>query len=1026
MPMSVASTRYGRPALEELSRLVEAAKRSDPLAPVTVLVPSQVASVVVRRHLARGVAGSSGIAGLFLSTVNRFAERVAAPLLAPRRPATRAIVAAAWRNVLADNPGRFKAIGEHQSTITALLRVHRELRALDDHQLALVAEGTGLSADVVRLYREVQCRLSDRFYDEADLLRTATEHLASRPRLASEFGTVVLYLPQDLTTPQLDLVAALSGVVDLAVVAGFTGLARPDRVIGALLDRLDVRAKPASRPVPTASRVLHASDSDDEVRWVVREILTDLQSVPAHRIAILYGSATPYARLLHEHLTTAGIRHNGPGSRPIIERSIPQGVIRLLDSLSRDLPRADLFAALSAARITLADGSAAPVGRWERISRLAGVVAGDDWDRRLLRYADREQQRAVEEQRTREPSEARIRAIQGNVAQALSLREFAMELSSQAAAVAKLGWEQLSAAAIGAFHRYFGDPEELLQLPIEERNAARDVELALRNIAALAAFEPGPVGLSRLLDVLTAELEAAIPRVGRFGEGAFVGPISAAVGLDVDVAYVVGLAEDLYPGTLHPEPLISEPLRRASTGALRTQRDEVDTRHRHLLAAFEAAPEVIACFPRGNLRRNQHRLPSRWLMPTLRTLTETSDLMASRWDTVRAATIGESASYATEVEQTSLPANAQEWRARAVRSGTDGSDPVVEAATQMIGGRAEPILSRYDGLVMADGLPDYTDGQQMISPTRLEEYAGCPYAFFVRRLLGVEPLENPEEIITIPAMEIGTLMHEAMDAMITEFSDGRLPGYGEPWHPVHRRRLQDHAIDLAQGVEERGLTGHPRLWRAERTRILRDLDRMLRDDDRWRAEYDAKVLASELSFGIDRLDPVRLDLGEGGGTVLLKGKADRVDQTRDGVLVVTDIKTGRPDSYKKLARDPVVDGTKLQLPAYAYAAQNAYGGEAVAQYWFVRKTIQRIQVTLNEATASRYRDAVAILVGGIAHGWFPAIPPDTDFGYRCAYCSPDGVGPDDLRRRWNRKRHDEALRTLVSLIDPSALAGDSR
>lgn len=47
--------------------------------------------------------------------------------------------------------------------------------------------------------------------------------------------------------------------------------------------------------------------------------------MPAHRIAILYGSASPSGRLLHERLTDAGVAFNGPGSRPVAERALVQG-----------------------------------------------------------------------------------------------------------------------------------------------------------------------------------------------------------------------------------------------------------------------------------------------------------------------------------------------------------------------------------------------------------------------------------------------------------------------------------------------------------------------------------------------------------------------------------------------------------------------------------------------------------------------------------------------------------------------------
>lgn len=1024
MTTSVISTGYGRPALDELRSVVGRVKAEDTLAPVTVLVPNQVASVVARRHLARGVSDeASGIAGLYLSTIDRLAEQLAAPLLAPRRPATRPILAAAWRSALAEQPGMFAQISEHQSTVTALLAVHRELRTLEPGQLDEVAAGTRLAGEVVRLHRAVLARMRDHFYDQSDLLRRATRAVGDDALVGDGLGSVVLYLPEALDRTQENLIAALGDVVPLTVIAGRTGLPRPDRATLTSLRRFTTLDQQAPPVVPTASRVLHASDSDDEVRYVVRELLSDLQAAPSHRLAVLYANASPYARLLHEHLTAAGIRHNGSGSRPTLERSIPQGVVRLLDALLRDLPRATFFEALSAARIQLPDGASAPVISWERISRLAGVVSGQDWDHRLLQYAEREGRRADEERRADDPYLSRIERCERNADGANALREFALSLRSAASAGSDLGWDELSDRGLELFHSLFGEPDDLLTLPPEERNAARDVELALRSVASLVAFEPGAPGLDALLDVLTAELEGAMPRVGRFGEGVFVGPVSAAVGLDLDIVYVVGLSEDQYPGSLHPEPLVGEPLRQASSGALVTQRDRIDTLQRHLLAAFQCAPEVIACFPRGNLRRSQPRLPSRWLMPTLRELTGDYDLVASKWDTVSAPTIIDSPSYATELEQTSLPATEQEWRMRAFRAQTAEVDPIVSAATIMITERSEPSLTRFDGLVTDQHLPDYADGEQAISPTRLEEYASCPHSFFVRRLLNVEPVEHPEEIITISPLEIGTLMHEAMDAMITESTD-QLPGFGEPWSPIHHRRLHEHGVRLAAQVEQGGLTGHPRLWRAERARILRDLDRMLLEDDRWRAEHDAEVLASELVFGMDGRPPVRLDLRE--GMVLLKGKADKIDRTRDGVILVTDIKTGSSSSYKGLEKDPVMEGTKLQLPAYAQAALDDFGGtEARAEYWFVRRDKDHLGVDLTPANLERYRDAIEILTTSICLGWFPAKPPASDYGRQCEFCSPDGIPPEALRRRWTLKRHDVEIERLVSLIDPRAVQGVS-
>ena len=280
----------------------------------------------------------------------------------------------------------------------------------------------------------------------------------------------------------------------------------------------------------------------------------------------------------------------------------------------------------------------------------------------------------------------------------------------------------------------------------------------------------------------------------------------------------------------------------------------------------------------------------------------------------------------------------QEWRVRAHRSSTAAPDVVVETASTMISARGSAEFTRFDGNLSGQaGLPDFGTGLTFVSPTQLESYASCPHSYLVERLLRVRPIEQPEEIISISPLEIGDLMHVAMDTMITYVTEqNQLPSYGQPWTSAQRSLLIDMATDLAADKEKRGLTGHWRLWKAERGRILRDLAQMLIDDSAWRAKIDAKVVGSELPFGLKGREPVVLELTR--GRIALKGYADKIDRTRSGVVLVTDIKTGSSSSFKVLSKDPVAAGTKLQLPVYAYAARRELGAtEATAQYWFVRK-----------------------------------------------------------------------------------------
>src|SRR3954470_23781643 len=100
------------------------------MARVTVIAPNNIAGIVARRYLAAGIDGRPGVAGIEVTTLARLAERVATPLLAPRRPTSRTVIAAGWRRALADDPRCFANIAEHSATVRALAQAHAELRDL--------------------------------------------------------------------------------------------------------------------------------------------------------------------------------------------------------------------------------------------------------------------------------------------------------------------------------------------------------------------------------------------------------------------------------------------------------------------------------------------------------------------------------------------------------------------------------------------------------------------------------------------------------------------------------------------------------------------------------------------------------------------------------------------------------------------------------------------------------------------------------------------------------------------------------
>ncbi|PWD49386.1 PD-(D/E)XK nuclease family protein [Serinibacter arcticus] len=812
----------------------------------------------------------------------------------------------------------------------------------------------------------------------------------------------------------------------MTAVVGLTGVERADGAVLAGLAAVGIAPAASERAgtaIPVATGIRHASDADDEVRLVVREVATLLESTPAHRIAVLYAAASPYARLLHERFAQAGIQVNGRGVRGVEERALTRGFLGLLRLPEHLFARAEVMRVLAEAPAVL-DGRVAPVSRWEAISRAAAVVEGEDWDVRLGEWARSRAVLAEAELAAEDPRPGVVERHQRDARSAGELRDAVLGLRARLAdGAAAVTWPALSAWASALFADVY-QQDDGGRLPAEESYAAAAIAAATAQLASLGQVEP-TTSLASAVEVLELELERAVPRVGRFGEGVHVSPLGETAALEADVVIAVGLAEDSYPGRLREDALLGEDARDAAPGLV-PLRTRIDDRHRALLAALAAAPTALVTFPRGDLRRSTHRLPSRFVLPSLRDLAGTADgprteLAASEWDEVpEAAKVG-SPSFASSLLRTPAPADEQEWRVRAAAQDAL-DDPVVTSARTMLAARAGDVLTRYDGdLGGVTGLPDHATGQPVVAPTSLEQYADCPHAWFMERLLRVSPLQAPEEVVQVSPLEVGNLVHTCLDRLVS--SSPALPQDGAPWSAADRDLLRRIFEEEADAAAARGVTGHPRLWQLERQALARDLERMLEDDDRWRASRRATVLASELSFGQNGAPPVLVPVA--GGAVAMRGSADKVDRAADGTLLVTDVKTGKKAGYTAIEKDPVVGGTRLQLPVYAHAARAAYGGEvAEALCWFVRRDAgSRIAVTLDDELERRYSESVGTLVDHIARGWFPAVAPaEADVIFvRCPYCNPDGLGHGERRERWERQRSDPRLADLVALIDPEAV-----
>lgn len=974
-------------ALGALAAAISDAKGTDPLAPVTVAVPTNTCGVMTRRALGR----QGGIAGIDMVTLNRLAELIAGPALAAagRSPMSTPVIDLTIADILADDPGPFGVVATHPSTVVALRELHSELRLADPEAVARLRDESLRGRQAVRVSSAITVALEAAWYDEADLYATATRSVAEA--VPSGLRNLVLYLPLELPGRAVAFVRALGAQIDVRIVSQLTGDPTADadtrELVGATGATISVDddGTDAARPVA----IVTTTDADEEAREATRLIVEAARAgTPFERIAVLWPAQRPYARLVEHHLTAAGIPWSGRSGTTLAERLAPRLVLDLLDVDRRGLRRRSLFDMLADLPLRGSDGEYLPTASWERVSREAGVARDDDWDRRL--------------------GALNSSARWGESAE--SLRTFVGDLRTQ------LGHP----GSTRTWAEWADWCREQLEVRLGRHTIERLAEIEYRAYEALTGaldrlghLDPvsAPVTRHRFRTTLEAELDAVAPRHGRVGQGVTAAPLAGAVGLDVDMAIVLGAAEGVLPPRPSSDPLLSDADR--ALAGLPTADARSVRLHRVLLSAL-ATSAVTLTAPRGDLRSTSSVELSRWIAP---------------WAHERRVVASHHAGVASVV----FPASPLEHRLRGrlqqVAAGnrlggdsTSSNDTVASRGVRMIDARLSDELTVYDGDLSGVDVPRLDD---VVSPSRLEAWTACPHAYFDRYLLDVEPVEEPGDEISITARDRGTAHHAALDLFHRAVVEGTLSQPGpDGWTDEHRDALSRYFDQVCERTERRGRTGRPAFWADERARMLDDLLTWLRHDSDIVVARGSTVLASEMRFGAD--DAASIELPDG-RQIRLKGSVDRVDRTRDGRLVVTDHKSGGKNKFKDMTvDDPTAGGTLFQLPSYAAAARARFGDAGTpvhAEYGLLRKgDYARPGFPMTPDVDGRVSSALALVVAGIETGFFPNRPerPGWRFYVGCHYCEPDGLGTAERWAEWERKHRDPRLAPWFAVDEATA------
>jgi ATP-dependent helicase/nuclease subunit B len=216
---------------------------------------------------------------------------------------------------------------------------------------------------------------------------------------------------------------------------------------------------------------------------------------------------------------------------------------------------------------------------------------------------------------------------------------------------------------------------------------------------------------------------------------------------------------------------------------------------------------------------------------------------------------------------------------------------------------------------------------RVLSPTRLEVFATCPFKFFAAHILKLR-----DEREGIDVRDEGDILHETLERF---FKETVRPDKAD-WILVKDKAK---AKTLVLEKLDQVLRGHPfpgvKKFRKdlERRRLREILSDFIEKESEEESRRKTVPRYFEQAFGCGEGEPGSLEAlrfrGEDGEEVLIRGIIDRIDcDPETGAAVVIDYKRG-PHKADKLL-DHLEKGTELQIPIYLLAVEELVGRAAAA------------------------------------------------------------------------------------------------
>ncbi len=744
------------------------------------------------------------------------------------------------------------------------------------------------------------------------------------------------------------------------------------------LQRHVLTGEPAPRRAADDSvRIFSASGEALECVEIARRILRLADDgMRFDEMAVFVRSAERHQPLLEEAFARAGIPawYSKGVRRPDISG---RAFLALLRCAAANLSAARFAEYLSFGQLPTGEGDTRPLtSRWERLLSRACVISGLlRWERRLQAYGN---ELTDEQAAEREALE--------------NLGDFALPIIHRLAALPdRADWE-IWLDALGELALHALDHPASVHAILDELQPLRGA---------------GAVSLADVLATLEPELSSHRREedTARYG-AVFVGSLAEVAGMCFQAVFVPGLNEGIFPKTVREDPLLLDS-QREPLGMAASEDDKWLLR-----SAVAAARQQITCsWSRIDLATGRERVPSFYAFEVAESAGSGElDLQAFAREarSFSEARLGWPAPLdpddAVDAAEYDLAFLRPHWDhpRPGEASWLAAANPHVYRSLIARGLRWEPAWTWADGLLDTNvhvGLAmekHYALSVRSYAPTRLEQYARCPYRFHLQSVLGLRAPEQPAAIQRMAPAIRGELYHAVQSRFYAALqADEQLPV-----RDVEPALIRLEAIlrEVEAEFADRYLPAIPVVWQTDMERIRGDLRAWLRH-----------VAAHENDW-----TPIHFEYGfrdvAVAGDLLVQGRVDLIERHTSGSLRVTDHKTGTPPDRVPMR---IGGGESLQPALYAMAVTEILQqpvAEARLFYATVRGNYVEFPIRLTAETRDSAEAVLRQINNALRNGVFPAAPRKD----ACAHCEFVPVCGPYEEERIARKRQPP-LRKLVEL-----------